>query len=70
MPDTCERCSVLERWLRDLKAEIEEEISKRERGFSSPADESMSRQLLDEAQKVFTETEALYERHRRTHEVT
>jgi hypothetical protein len=70
VPDTCGSCAVLERWLRDLKAEIEEEISKRERGFNSPGDERVSRQLLDEAQKVFAETEALYERHRRTHEVT
>ncbi len=70
MPDTCGSCAVLEQWLRDLKAEIEDQISKREKGFRSPGEESVSRQLLDEAQKVFTETEALYERHRRTHEVT
>ena len=70
MSGRCERCSVLERWLRDLKLEIEKEISKRESGFSSLGDERVSRQLLEEAQRVFTETEALYERHRRTHEVT
>jgi hypothetical protein len=66
--NTCESCAVLERWLRDLKLEIEIELSKRELGFGSPRDERISQQLLDEARKAFAETEVLYKQHRRKHE--
>ena len=70
MSSTCESCAILERWLRDLRLEIEKEISKRKRGFNSLRDEKVSRQLLDEAQRVFAETEEIYNRHRRKHETT
>lgn len=70
MSNTCESCAVLERWLRDLKIEIEIELGERELGFASPRDERISRQRLDEAKKAFAETEVIYEQHRRKHEPT
>ena len=67
MSTTCDRCTALQRWLRDLKLDIEKEIAKHELGFSSQEDERVSRQLFDEAWELFTQTEALYKRHQREH---
>jgi hypothetical protein len=64
---TCDRCDALERWLRDLKLEMEKETQSRERGFSSYEDERVSHQLFEEARELFEQTEALYKRHQREH---
>jgi hypothetical protein len=68
-PKQCDRCTALERWLLDLRQEIEQEIDRREHGFGSAKDEKISRQLLDEARELLAKTEAVYQHHRREHGV-
>jgi len=68
-PSECDRCTALERWLQDLRLEIEDEIARREHGFGSATDEKVSRQLLDEALEILAKTEALYEHHCLDHSV-
>jgi len=68
-PSGCDRCTALERWLQDLRLEIEDEIARREHGFGSATDEKVSRQLLDEALEILAKTEALYEHHCLDHSV-
>ena len=67
MSSSCERCAALERWLRDLRLEIEREIQRRERGFSSPEDEKESRQRFDEMRRLLAQTDEVYRRHKREH---
>jgi hypothetical protein len=67
LSSSCERCAALERWLRDLRLEIEREIQRRECGFNSPKDENESRQRFDEMRELLAQTEAVYERHKREH---
>jgi hypothetical protein len=64
MPESCDRCVTLDRWLRDLKSFIDEEIGKRERGFATSDEDFESQQALTELLSSLTHTQGLFDQHR------
>jgi hypothetical protein len=64
MPESCDKCSALERQLRNVKDSIDAEIGKRERGFATSDEDLESNSSLAKLFKSLTQTELLYDRHR------
>ena len=69
MPERCDTCFALERWLRGLELDVKEELEKREHGFSSPREEQISRLLVDYAVATLAKIQELYRRHQQQHHV-
>ena len=71
MPFPCEKCSSFEVKLRELEADIQSAIKKRELGFHSEKERENTEAMLTQMLAIFHQTEASYELHKhKSHEIS